>query len=234
MAHLDSQLFSEIRGSIGGLTYTATKQHKIVAKPHQKPSGATQKFWTTTKYLMMVGNWRWVHMFKETRNQWRAAAWHEWELNKYSKTRAASKAYFLQQYCYAARAYILGWIAYDPDVGIPFEWTWGSIFHDPVTPILGPGTGFNVVVWNGTHRDLHLVMQRTVPYLPTKYSIGRRLDPNWHRVELVTVNWGSNVWFSDGEDGAAYWVKVKAISAESPPLITNVLWIRGIAKPFVP
>jgi len=231
MARMLSHVHSIIRGSVGGLTYTANQWHAIIARARTGPVNPNTTRQSLIRSAFSAAQQEWLTLTDAGRDAWDA----------YADTCQYSGA--LGNYTIPGRLMFTACIGTAKFLNSLFPLIIPAIdYTAPVIPgflnldtvITGPpslvGTGFSVgATQNGTE-DVAFYAERSIPFNPTRYRYkGPWLTPTLDSVSIAAPGSGI-IDFLDLTEDMAYFCKCRGIVAVGAHRISNDFFLRAIAE----
>ncbi|MCK5292688.1 MAG: hypothetical protein KAR39_11820 [Thermoplasmata archaeon] len=229
MARLLSIIASVIRGSTGGLTYTANQFHQIVVRARTAPVNPNTTNQTTIRSAFNVASQAWKVMATPIREAWAeyaASLTYEGPLGPYSMP--------ARQVCIGNLA-LAGYIAARelyalvPSVASPVIPGFLDVGNISVGPAGAGETGFIVSVENPNLFDVVYFAQRSVQFGTSRYRFkGPYLSETDIAIKGVTETTTPLTFYGLVKD-AIYFVHIRAITEEGPYKISTDYFVRCIS-----
>lgn len=231
---MDSHIGSNLRGSVGGLTYTRTRTQAIVCRTRIAPVNSESENRSSIRGAMAECATIWLSLSTADRLAWQAYAatvTYTGPLGTYQLTgrEMFNACYGLGLY---ARTRGISAVVEDPDAPlIPGRF---NVSAPTAVPPSGPGTGVGISLNNPTTEDAAFLIQRSIAYNPTRLQYKGPWLPSVYTGTVVPAATGTITNFLSLVDGMAYFFRVRAIAADGPSRISNEWFIRGIAEIVAP
>jgi len=217
MARASSLLMSVIRGSVGGLTYTANQFHQIVMRARTSPVNPSTQAQSSVRLGMSAANEQWDQLTDPERQAWEDYANSVTFSGPLGNYTVPGRQMALGQ---QVLAYYLSYQEYSdfdvPAMDPPLKL--GLLGLGPIVPaVLGTtGTGFQFGITNPNTEDItvgawisHRQNDSRLRYKGPWY------DPYFHAFEILLSSAGNFV-IDDLPTDGIYFVKLKAISTNTP------------------
>jgi len=230
MARMTSHIASVIRGSVGGLTYSANQFYQIICKTRSAPVQPNTTAQSRVKAAFTQSSTDWLVQIQAVRDAWNAYA----EGLVYSGP--------LGEYAVSGRSVFMsniGFLNYLLSRGILFS---SAQKTAPVEPgFLGigavtigvpsvAGIGFNVDIDNPNVEDVKAVMYRSHSFNPTRERFkGPFLTNSLETMDIETLS-SENVDFLNLELGKIYFLRLRLIVDDGPKRISIEQFYRCLAQ----
>lgn len=234
MAKFLSQVATIIRGSVGGITFTATKDAPLVMRSRTAPKNSRTNSQTHIRSAFTGSAQAWKELSDADRALW----------NDYAASLTYSKP--TGNYTPSGRQAFMSGYTLQTYLKYNIE---PSLTLDDSPPILDgfldignwsadapaiAGTGFDL---NGTYLGDEAIA--------IFYNISRKFDPTrnlyagpWRKgdgaVELITGPAGINIPIDGLVDGGVYFVSIRGVVENGPARISNLMILRAVASVTAP
>jgi hypothetical protein len=228
-----SHIFSIMRGSVNGITYTANQFHQIIARAKTAPVDPSTTFQGMVRQAFSGAAVFWEGIAQASRDGWEDYASTLTYSNPLGNTEMPGRQVFMGN---------IGWMLYLLARGIVFtsqEKTPplipGFLSLDPVsTGILGaPGTGFSVNVGNPNSSDILVTARRSRPFTATRNTFKGPFNSNSLDTVVVVGESTGTIDFVGGVDGQVFFVEVRAIVDDGPKQVSQKVILRGVVSTVI-
>jgi len=234
MAKFLSQVYTNIRGSVGGITYTANQFAALVARSRVSPVNPATNNQTIIRGSMGMVSAYWKNLSEAHRQAW----------DDYSQTcqyQGAQGQYTVpgrQTFCgnLGLARYIEQRGLYNLLLLTTPPTTAGFLGVGPITPVAPttPGTGIGVGIVNFTSEDVVALVERSFAFPPSRYRFKGPYLSSTAICEKVPASTSLVMEFLDLEDEAIYFTRTRCISEEAPFRISAQYHLRHVAEVVSP
>lgn len=232
MAKVLSHMHSIIRGSVGGVTYSANSYAQIIMRARTVPTNPQKEYQELMRSIMADTSEAWKQMSQAYRDAWEAYAQtleYQGPLGPYS---VPGRNVFMGAYSVAsyAQARSLGSVvAGDEPPDSPGFLNIGNVQTGPPQTALENGIGFSVT--NSTGEAITVLAWRSFAFEPTKgYYNGPWIQEDTQGVDIAASTSGVGE-FTGLTVGKKYFMKIRAVSQAEPIRISPEYIISMIAIP---
>lgn len=233
---MKSLIASVIRGSVGGLTYTANQYHGIVLRARTSPINPGSPTQSIIRLAMSAANEVWDGLSESVRSQWSAYAQalvYTGPLGTYTVTgrNVALGIYNFAVWCIEQGVPTIASAGMTPPAKAGFLGL-GPI----VTQALATGgTGFQLSLGNPNDEDITVVAQISLQQSASRNRYKGPWNPAYlHSTEVEAFTSGLLV-IDDLPSDGVYFVRLKAISSDSPRRLSGAAQIyRLVATTVAP
>lgn len=228
-----STIASGMRGSVGGLTFSANQFHQIIVRQRTAPVNPN-----TTYQSMMRGAFGDAQSLYEALSEGNKLAWDAYADTLTYEGPLGNNTIPGRQVCLGNVATAL----YLDDRGIDVDTVDASPPPAPGFLSLADldvgaptqvGTGFSVNFRNNNPEDIVVYAQRSIPFnTGRKRYKGPFLSESLDSVEIIAANSGVIDFLNCNED-SVYFAVVRAISAEPPYRMCRPFFVRAVAQTTV-
>ena len=234
MARALSQIVTVIRGSVGGITFTANQWHQILLRARTAPVQPQTNAQGYIKTGFAEASDLWKNLTPVIRAQWTDYALsvtYTGPLGDYTLPgrqifmAAVSLFGFLRNAGLISAA-----ITTDPPI-IPGRATITNINAD----VLGaPGTGFQVNVSNPSAEDIFVLMELSPPFNQTRLRYKGPFNFNSAIIVHLPASTSSFHAFTGLIEDLAYFVRLRGVVTAGPARLTLETFLRAVATVTVP
>lgn len=234
MARMDSIVAANIRGSVGGLTFTRSRTHAIVLRARTAPVNFETNNRTNIRSSMAYAAALWTGLSDADKVGWATYAqsltYTDPVDGGYSPTGRQAFVACIQRARYANNRGIS-----DVVIGTDFPVIPG--FFNVDTPTVGApsaaGTGLGITLNNSTSEDAVFMVQISRAFLPARNQWKGPWNPLFYVGEAVPTSTGTTLDVTSLTEGYAYFLKIAAITDAEPLRISTTWYLRGIAETTV-
>lgn len=233
MAKFLSQVYSTIRGSVGGITYTANQFQSLIARARVSPVNPNTPKQTMMRSSFSGASARWLAATDAVRTAWNDYALtctYEGPLGTYS---IPGRQMFISNISTAlyltARGVALEAIT-DAAPVVP-----GFLNPEDVAPVVPIiiGTGIRWSMGNHTGEEIYGYSERSVSWNPTRYRFkGPFLTETLDAIEIPD-NTLQNLEFTGLAEDMIYFTNPRAISGQPPFRMSSPFYLRHVAETIV-
>lgn len=231
MAKVLSHMHSIIRGSVGGVTYSANRYAQIIMRARTVPTNPQREFQELMRSIMADSSEAWKQLLQSERDAWESYAQtleYQGPLGPYS---VPARNVFMGSYSVASYAQARGLgsvVAGDEPPDSPGFLNLGNVQSTDPQTALADGIGFQAT--NGTGEAITLLAWRSFAFEPTKgYYNGPWVQEDTQGVDIAASTSGVGE-FIGLTVGKKYFMKLRAVSQAEPIRISPEYVISMIAK----
>lgn len=238
MARMTSLIASQIRGSIGGVTYTATRTKSIVMKVRQGPKRIMTNLQVLVRTSMSAAIAAWNGLAQSDRDAWASYAASLTFTSPLGDTYSPTG---LQAFI---RSYIpVTYMNEQLAAGLDDDWNWGGVVQigEPnVGPIkaatpAGPGTGFGISIAVTPNLDMTAFIRVSSSYTAAREKSPGRWISGLTQIAALTGATTNLIDILDLVEGGVYFASVRVVQnqitgLDTPPLATKEFVIRAVAE----
>ena len=230
MAKMLSQIATIIRGSMGGITYTANRGGSIIARARVCPVNTK-----TDPRDQIKGNFRsviaaWEDATEETRDGWDQYAQSITKNGPISTRAYSGREAYVATMVYMKNLYSKGVIGTDPVDTPPTSFGQVPISIKGYTTLTAPGTGFTVIGKNEADVAVNVVIATTGPVPATRHTF----KGPWLPETFGAANVDAGNPISIPVNGLVLddwcFVKIRAVPADAPFSLSGEFLFRAQAK----
>ena len=236
MAKATSHLMSVIRGSVGGLNYTANQFASIVMRAKSNPTNPNTGYQGYIKNGFGYASSLW----KETLSDAQRTAW-----NAYAQTVAyegPNGTYYLPgRQLFIAIHSLMKYLTLHGEVFTFSNWdapviTGNAeiIVGSPATPAIPSTCGFDINVENPGSEDIKVYAELSVPYTAQRRRFQGPFQPDTIQVIDVTAGSDDDFVFDGLNEDSVYFCRIRGILEGTPHRITPITIKRGVAIDTTP
>ncbi len=235
MARMRSIIASVIRGSVGGLTYTANQWHQIIVRSRTAPVQPNTGYQTMLRSAFTSAASLWTNYLTEEQR----LGWHN-----YAQTcpyEGPLGVYYIpgrQMFiaCRGTRTYLY-------DRGLPFA---VSAFEPPTTPgwlSIGigeptaptvPGTGFSIPISNWNTDIVFAYAYRSIGFQESRNRYKGPWITQTLRYAEITYPTPGIIEYLGLHEGSVYFAHIRAIAKSDPIRISQDFYVRAVASTTAP
>jgi len=229
MAKMLSIVGSVIRGSVGGITYSANQYAQIYIKSRTAPVQPDTNPQTLQKSCLAAGSLEWLGLTDTARAGWENYALtvqYQGPLGNYN---LSGRSIFLAGYTLQKRAVASGLVGATLVTTAPT--TPGRISLGVVAPAtyVGPGTGIGFDIGNPSDDDIDTLINVSPPQNPTRMRYKGPWDSTLTQWQTCPDATDSNWEIDDLAVGMAYFVRIRPVAHAKSPRIGIETIIRCVA-----
>jgi hypothetical protein len=234
MAKFLSQVYTIIRGSVGGITYTANASAQLIARARTSPVNPQTNNQTLIRSAFAQGSGFWKQLTQTVRDSW----------NAYAQTLEFQGP--LGPYTVPGRNIFIAIASMVSYINQRYP---GTLVFSTVPPTIGGfldigdvhvvatssgETGFGISISNFSGEDAIVTMERSIGYNASRVSPPSKYDSSTFVAEAANDGVSTVVEFNDLTEGAIYFVKVRAITAAGAFRYSSqhVIRAEAIAEPI--
>jgi hypothetical protein len=233
MAKMLSQVATAIRGSVGGITYTANASAAIIQRARVSPVNPRTQNQNRMRSAFSTAVAAWSSLTQAQRDAWESYAQtltYSGPLGNYTPT---GRQVFLGSYSTAKYLEVRG-LTITPGTGAPEDPGFLAIANLNITPGVVSGTGVTINCSNLTEEDLIVYAEISSAKDPARnYWTGPWNSASLDEVVLAAPSSGS-IAFDNLTEGMKYFVKVRAISDTAPHRMSNLFILSELAETLGP
>jgi len=233
MARALSQVFSQIRGSTGGVTYLANQWHQIVTRARTSPVDPSTTNQNKVRQAFSGAAVDWLAQTPGNRELWDEYAQSLTYPNPLGNQTMPGRLVFMSNIGFMRYIYSRGFGLTTILKDAPTEP--GFLSLDPLI-IAGPGapgTGVSVSVGNPNSEDISCFVWRSRPFAPTRNSYkGPWISSTMGQMDIPAASTGVYD-FSVGTDDQAVFVYGRAIVDDGSKRVSQPFILRGIIDTMV-
>jgi hypothetical protein len=227
MAIIKSHLVSEIRGTVGGITYFSGVGHPILARAYFKPTNRNTEYQQKVRSAVQASVMAWQLISDANRNKWEnyATAMGMDGLGRRLFVGGYSKAEFLR---------LSGGDVIVVDSG-PSATALFNVTITNVVPLVTPGTGFQFSINNlEPDDDGFYQLNLAGPFSPARFKYKGPFMGETIALDGLTADTSTNVEVSGLVEDGVYFVKIRCVTAaetagDIPHRLSSQTIIRAIA-----
>jgi hypothetical protein len=230
VAKILSHMHSIIRGSVGGVTYTANSAAQIVARARTVPVNPQTNYQTSIRSAFAQGSGFWKQLTDAARAEW----------NAYAQTLTYQGALGPYQVpgrnVFIAMSSIVTYInnrvpgTLVPSTVAPTVGGFLDIGDITVNPAGSGNTGFVLSVSNFTGVDIVLFAERSIGFNASRVSPPARFDASTFDVLPITAGNFGSLEFSGLTADVVYFAKCRAITDAGPYRFSTEYVVRAVAN----
>jgi len=232
MAKFLSQVYTSIRGKVGGIVYTKNSFAGLVARAFTSPTNPKTEGQELIRTSFAEASATWEALSQADRDLWEAYAATLDYQGPHGSYKLPGRQVFMGTYSLAKFIDNVGGssisVGDDPPVIAGFE-NIGAVIPGTYTTV--SSTGVAVDIGNPNAYDLVAIVQRSVAFNPTKNSYDGPYVFEYTECHDITASSTTTVLIETdvGTAGQAIFLKVRLITEAAPHRITNDFNIRTIA-----
>lgn len=230
MARMLSQVATKIRGSVGGLTYSANQYYQIIMKARTSPVQPNTTLQQQARAAIVSAASAWTQMTDAQREQWKIYALNlRWPdplgTHKCPGRQAFMAGRSIQQYVLATGLAIPNYVVDGPGFFDGFLLPQSVTVGNPV----GPGTGIGVSVSADFTDDTLALIEISPAMGPTRLRYKGPWDTHSSQAAIIPANTTVNVDFLGYNVGDILFARVKCVGDDAPPRVSIQYILRGTA-----
>lgn len=230
-----SHLHSIMRGSVAGITYTANQWHAIVGRARVAPINPNTTYQSAIRSALAGAQGDWLNQSDAVRSAWddyAATCDYQGPLGNYKVP---------GRWMFTANIALARYLMLRDITTVTLA-DWGAptipgfLAVADIAPVdyAGPGTGVSIGFTSMNAEDVTFVFERSIGYNPTRYRFkGPFVSDSLAAVEIVGPGGSGFYEFNDLTEGLAYFIRVRAITSDSPHRISSEYIVRAIAVTVV-
>lgn len=234
MAKAKSHLMSVIRGSVGGLTYTANQFQSIVMRARVSPVNPGSVTQSIIRLAMGAANAAWEIASQITRDGWAAYAQSLVFTGPLGPYSVPGRQVGLAQYNLSQYAVEMGVGTIDaPSLTPPVDA--GFLGLGPVVsvPLDETGTGFEFSITNPQDEDITVLAWISLRQPESRNRYKGPWNPAYFHSHEVVGNGTSSLVVTDLPADGIYFVRLRAISSDAPRRLSTAQVYRSEATTHV-
>jgi hypothetical protein len=232
MAKFLSQVYTSIRGRVGGIVYTKNQFAGLIARAFTAPTNPGTDLQELIRSCMSEASQKWTDLLQSERDLWNAYAATLVYEGPHGEYKLPGRQVFISNLSLAFYLDTLGGSSIAVDVDPPllagFEniGTVESAVYDTVS-----SEGVAISVGNPNAYDLVVLLQRSIGFNQTKNVYNGPWLPGSTMADDLTASASTKFQFETGTGtaGQVFFLRVRAITATHPHRITNDFTVRCIA-----
>lgn len=231
MARALSQVYTIIRGSVGGLTYLSNQFHQIVIRARTAPVQPNTTLQTAVRSSMTAANNAWLNLTDVQRNAWdQYATGLPWPgpLGSYTVTgRLCMMAMKILREFIETMGYA---VPTGPDTApnlLMGFYNLSNVKATTFTPV--SDTGVSVQYTTEAVDDCLVLAELSPPFPVTRMRYKGPWDTSHNQVDTGSAPSSNVIDFGGLNDGAVYFIRLRAVSDDAPGRISPEFIIRAIA-----
>lgn len=228
MARLLSPIVSIMRGSVGGITFTANTFHQIVARARTAPVQPGTNYQSMIRSAFTTASVAWRQMTEPNRQLWREYAKTVTYTGPLGTYQIPGRSMFISNYAYMYYFYLRGLIE---EVSLPTPPDRPGLIGIGIGPTTAPATGigYKIKIENPNDEAVVCIMTRSWAYGETKwFHKGPFLSFTAQSV-LIPANISATVQFTGLVVGLAYFNMVRLQVDGAPLRLSNSRIVRALA-----
>jgi len=225
-----SHIFSNMLGSVNGITYYNGKYHQINARQRTIPVDPNTTNQAAVRSSLAKASGFWGQATDATRTGWEDYADTLVYPSPMGSGKRSGRLVFIGNLTLAS--YIEARELDDIVASVEPPTIAGFLPAGPVTPTapVGPGTGVGVGIQNLTGEDILAFAEISFGFNDTRNSYKGPFRSSTAIADEISSSTSGVIEFLGLEEGLAYFVRVRCISSEQPFRISSEYIIRGIAE----
>lgn len=232
MAQLLSPIGSMIRGSVAGLTFTATRNAPIVIRRRIAPMNTFTNPRTASRGSLAAAVALWNTLTETQRGDWDNFGLTLTKTKPEGTYTLTGREAMIGITQFAHRMKQLGLISTDPSGVAPVLFGWLPEPTYTPTTLITTGVGFRVRYQYllGSAQDIFYCLSEAGS--PRRnYRLSRWSQATWNKLSLSGIT-DSHLVFTGLVEGAAYYVKFRSMTNAAPFHISNLQTVRAIAQTY--
>lgn len=228
MARALSQVYSQIRGSVGGVTYLANQWHQIVARARTSPVDPSTTNQNKVRQSFSGAAVDWLAQTEANRLLWDEYAQSLTYPNPLGNQTMPGRLVFMSNISFMRYVYARGFTLTTNAKTPPTEP--GFLSLDPLVIAApgAPGTGVSVSVGNPNTEDISVFLWRSRPFAQTRNTYkGPWSSSSMGQLDVSAASTGSYD-FSVGSDDQVCFVYGRAIVDDGSKRLSEPFILRGI------
>jgi len=230
MARLLSHVASVIRGSVGGLTYTANRKHAIVARARVVPSNPKTTYQVNARAAFAQALNAWYGEDGDIRAAWETYANSVSKEGPLGKRSLSGREAYIGTQSFAILAYQRGLVSDLPDGSVPIYFGWLPFNVVKVSKPSVEETGFEIFVHNFSGTSVNVTAVRSNAQPATHNAYKGPLDQSSWSKAIVSPDDDGLISFYNLTEGLVYFVVLRAVLDANPYMISTQHVIRCIAQ----
>jgi hypothetical protein len=235
MARALSQVYTIIRGSVGGITYLSNQYHQIIARARTAPTQPVSEWRTAIKTAFSFANGLWTGIAQSQRDRWQtyaAGTPYSGPLGSYT---VPGRIMFIAIFtlCRYLNDKFSG--GFDLLGAAPITPGWITMAGVSYSPLAAPGIGFQVSFLNNIGNPAIKCFQERSPAFEPRVNFykGPWLAANSQLSPSIPSGTSGFREWTGLETGKIYFVKVRFVATTTPERISSEQIIRCIASTTV-
>jgi len=223
---------SIIRGSVGGNTFTANRNHQIVIRQRTAPVQPNTTFQAQVKSAFAAAVVAWETATPVARQQWNAYAQTVTLQGPLGPYQPSGRDLAIAQYAYTQWMQNIAGISPLGGASMLAPSSAGQLAMTflAVQPLTSPGTGFEVVAYNMNGEDVYFGGSRSLKCASSRNYWSGPFDPSTADVQTVADAAQGTIAFDSLEDEGVYFVRVRMISQSAGRRLSGNFIVRAIAS----
>ena len=232
MAQLISPIASMIRGSVAGLTFSATRNSPITLRRRLSPVHVFSMNRVASKGSLGVASGMWNALTQLQRDAWVTFGLSLSKTKPEGAYTLTGREAMMGVTAFAHRMFQLGLISAEPSGVAPVVFGWETPPTFTVTTLVVAGTGFRVRVQYPLSQSVDIF------YCLSYAGSGRRMTRNsymnqstWTKLSLSGIS-DQYIVLTGLTAGAAYYLQIRCMNPTAPYRISNLITVRGVAAVY--
>jgi hypothetical protein len=236
-----SQIATQIRGSVGGLCFTANRFYPIVGRARQGPKRIMTNYQVNIRSAMSGAIAAWNALTPASRGAWQTYA------SSVPFTGPLGVYYITGLNMFIRSFILLTYMNTRFAAGLVDTWEWGGVvmIGEPdigpivVTDYVGPGTGIAISVTNECGIDCNCLIRVSPSFTPARQKSPGIWDQNLSRVENCPTGVSTLIEIDDLVEDGVYFISCRPLTEYfadllEPPIATTEYVLRSIAETVSP
>jgi len=234
MAKALSHIMSTIRGSVGGLTYTANGFAQIVMKNRTAPVQPNTTPQTKVRSCLNAASIAWQGLTPTERANWELYAQTVTYEGPQGTYQITGRDIFIAGFSLQSYAYMEGAASQTVETDPPSLAGKLTLAGIEEAIYVGPGTGIGFNVNNYGTEDVTLIVNVSPPQNPTRYRYKGPWNPALTDFLDAPLSTSSNYEIDNLEAGRVYFVMIRGVTQSTPARVTSRAYLRLVAATVAP
>lgn len=231
MARFLSQVYTILRGSVGGITYTANQHHQLIARARTAPVQPNTEAQAAIRSSMTAAADSWNALLDGEQNAWDAYADQTPFPGPLGPYTVSGRDIFIAMKAMRAYIDIQGYAAPSgPNTApAPFSGFYNLSSVKSAAFVAPAATGIAITMTTEAAFDAMPLIQRSGPFQTARKRYKGPWLTDFNQATAQPMNTAAIYTFEGLEEGARYFMRVKAVSDDSPGRISPEFIVNSIA-----
>ena len=235
MARALSQVYTIIRGSVGGLTYLANQFHQIVVRARTAPVNPSTQLQTVIRSSFAAASQAWKNMTQKQRDDWDTYARSAIFTGPLGDYTIPGRSIFMAGFTSASYLENSSLVTNTPVLLPPVQTGFAIIDNITVSDPAGPTeTGFRLSIGNPGPQNVGIIANISLGFDPSRKFYKGPWDTNDTQGLDLTASTTGLIEFLELTAGLRYFFRLKGVEIEAPHRITSEFFGSAIAVAIGP